>query len=52
MEVLLQFKENPEKIEKEHLFFLLYFIRFGRKVKLLTNLVLTVGKTTMILFPV
>lgn len=51
--ITVRFKEQPEKIEKERLFLLLlYFIRFCRKVELLTNLVLTVGKTTMILFPV
>lgn len=33
-------------------FFLLCFIRFCRKVKLPTNLVLTIGKTTIILSPV
>lgn len=43
---------KKKKLKTQHTLFLLllYFIRFYRKVKLCTNLILTVGKTTIILY--
>lgn len=48
---MVSLRRKQIRIEKESLL-LLYFIRFCKKAKLLTSLVLTAGKTTMILFPV